>query len=108
MRFKFKAWHDGAKSMIPHRDQGFEGDVFNWLHERQPITILQFTGLKDKQGTDIYEGDIVRIAGVGNCKVEWDCCGYWAFGTDRLDYQDVIEDIESVVGNIYETPELLE
>lgn len=73
--------------------------------------IMQFTGLQDSKGVDIYESDIVYIAGTGNCKVEWDnCLSSFIFDNKRAgySYQDVIEDVERVVGNIHQNPELLD
>ena len=72
------------------------GEVFNV----DKNTICQYTGINDSEGNRIFEGDEVRVAGVRNLIVHWDCCGYWAFGDDRLDdYQDVIEDLESLTGH---------
>lgn len=66
----------------------------------------QYTGLKDKNGKEIYEGDIIfgqhKIIGDWKSRVYLLPTGVW-FGGAR--FEDV-EDFE-VIGNIYENPELL-
>lgn len=84
------------------------------------VILMQYTGLKDKNGKEIYEGDIVKIAGryfkdskvEHNFKVEYDESRAWfgvldALHTVSLNDFDYEEDLE-VIGNIYENPELLE
>ena len=59
--FKFRAWHETVKEMIPNEDQGFEGDVFNWKHQGQPIQIMQYFDLQDKNSIDYCVGDLVNV-----------------------------------------------
>jgi uncharacterized phage protein (TIGR01671 family) len=82
-------------------------------------TLMQFTGLKDKNGKEIYEGDIIRNS------MQSARCGYvieWWDGRFRAIFYNHGERIESinystpyfdrtddveVIGNIYENPELI-
>jgi uncharacterized phage protein (TIGR01671 family) len=73
--------------------------------------LMQYTGLKDKNGVEIYEGDVVEAKGYYQDKyiIEWVYDGWEIFdGKDGVvaDF-DEWEKLE-VIGNIYENPELLE
>lgn len=78
----------------------------------QVETVGQFTGFQDSKGQDIYEGDIVYIAGFGN-GVASICHANGAEFTDRNgDYRAARHaaaenDIGEVIGNIHTYPELL-
>jgi uncharacterized phage protein (TIGR01671 family) len=120
---KYKAWDVEKKEMIDDVfingqsghviclfNSGYEGDYS--LDKMIPI---EYTGVKDKNGKEIYEGDILRA---GNelttpWKVYWreDKCGYWAeqtrgsFLKSPLWGMGVDRHFE-VIGNIYTNPEL--
>lgn len=84
-------------------------------HCNQPYrngTLMQFTGLKDKNGKKIFEGDIVAFnEGQAPAVVEWQVfSGAW-----KLKSKDYVclcamrcMDLCEVIGNIYDNPELLE
>lgn len=66
---------------------------------------MQYTGLKDKNGVEIYEGDLVVENGsFGPYQVEYYKNGFYL--GDFLHSNWNAEDVE-VIGNIYENPELL-
>lgn len=102
-----------------------EGLVFMYnevgiLKEIDPETVGQYTGLKDKNGKRIFEGDIVQWKDENfnnyTSVVEWrgEKWNYPAFDLAKHDYecnglQYVHEDcIIEVIGTIYDNPELLE
>ena len=73
---------------------------------------MQYTGFKDKDGREIYEGDIIKYRN-NLYQIRWIFLGFYAHQINGRGFKELDEfvadtmDIE-VVGNIYENPELLE
>lgn len=110
---KFRVWDIDKKKFI----QGLTLRVDNMSESKKDWHILsQFTGLHDKNGKEIYEGDIVTIThnnvtAKGTAKVifSYEYSGGWVVtsnGIDRLNIGTRPKSFE-IIGNIYENPELL-
>ncbi len=110
---KFRAWDKRNKKMYKHEEiyiwDRFMKDDMSF----QYAPLMQYTGLKDKNGEEIYEGDILEYKSTFGKNertelllVSWsNTDGMWCMGYIRTDY--AIRN-SSVIGNIYEHPELLE
>jgi len=108
-QIKFRAW-DGTKMLLMHEictSTGLEGGLcsFEMLMESiSDMPLMQFTGLKDLQGKEIYEGDIVDYGNGRNKVVEFiDGC----FCICGITAMPKLMTLYPVIGNIYENPELL-
>ena len=130
--FKFRVWDTGSKryfydiSPLPAGFKNFHPILLNpgleaptlVVQGREEVIIQQYTGLKDKNGKEIYEGDIFESTNpkeiLVRFVVQW---GYrdnpysWGFKSllnegKSYEFYDV-KDSMKIIGNIYENPELL-
>ena len=110
-RFRFRAWDKTNNIMINEIGDGWFRLNFKNVCESDEFILEQCTGLKDKNGKLIYEGDIVKVTQLStNLPVVY----YQKFAMFELISNKYLvglhgsdENLE-VIGNIHENPELLE
>ena len=134
MRYiKFRAWDlDDKKMIYPsicfnekyvlQLNCEYAGQFNGKTYDTVKLPLMQFTGLTDKNGKEIYEFDIVEyyhnlhgshIGGKGIAHIRYnDDFARWQIAYKNIYEKEVWDDIDSkflyVIGNIYENPELLE
>lgn len=134
---KFRAYDGGSLSRMYQPEDVMVGNGNIWINDEDfdagewivnnDLELMQSTGLKDKDGQEIFEGDIVKRDGVKRPEVvrfgEWtdvDSLGYkeqyigFYFESEH-EGQEWLHSVEpqfnhlyKVIGNIYENPQLLE
>ena len=130
---KFRAWHKtweemGKVKRIRFDDDGnannvlFKGKEFGMNAKINEFELMQSTGLKDKNGKEIFEGDIVTDGEFARIVQYHQTLGFYMFdeeGNERFfsgsatleDFEEdakIVSEILEIIGNVYENPELLE
>ena len=113
-RFKFRFWDKETKTMQKTPKIELRQRItLDAIFDDDRVIFMQSTGLKDKNGKLIYEGDIVKIFHVSGTMqgkyfvdvIVWNDLRC-RFDTENYGIIDD-DDIYEVIGNIYESPELL-
>jgi uncharacterized phage protein (TIGR01671 family) len=120
---KFRIWNNKTRSWVhgPHENPSLDGVnlfgetiMFGYLLHEVSIEDynecipLQYTGLKDSKGKQIFEGDIVNVND-RNRLIEWRGAGFYCTWSDyALDSCWFCGGGPVVVGNVFENPELIQ
>lgn len=114
---KFRAWDKLVKKMVQPRDGDFIGwhSPTNW---KECYEIMQYTGLKDKNGNEIYEGDILNVIEKQDYSKKKEYKGHVVFSDTAMFAVKVgVKDMNikalmdyhliEIIGNIYDNPDLI-
>lgn len=119
---KFRIWDNKEKTMIENKDiysLNFGEYIYfssvsvgGFIWNDCDYQLMQYTGLKDKNGKEIYEEDVLDYGEFGKYKVIFNKASFKIQKLDNLNGnlhllgECFFDEIE-VIGNIYENPELL-
>lgn len=105
---KFRMWDFENRTMIDGDSLAFE-EYAPISHLLSQEGVMQYTGLTDRNGKKVYEGDLHKLGDEFGV-VEYHDGTYFVLGecVTRFLYQELTEQKGEVIGNIYENPELLE
>lgn len=121
-RFKFRAWDKFYKRFWTQEEMNEAGGFYycyGLTPNKSEFELMQCIGLKDKNGKDIYEGDILQSENKlmypgGPRVVEWEDFGLRytvKYEKDKDFYYHPMRGVDykwfEIIGNIYENPELI-
>ena len=119
---EFRAWdteneimvYDNENDTYGYWDGCQDSDIgmINHLLNRKEYIFMQYTGLKDKKGVKIFEGDIITVLmveGYEQFVAGWsdEYNGFRFTDNDGTDWNITSQNDIEVIGNIYDNPELL-
>src|SRR5690625_4684528 len=117
--FKLREWETNRKTMSYGKKSDFDDSIsFRFEHtEGGKRILMQYTGLKDIDGDEIYEGDIleygyevyrnpVPVRVIGQVKFDLGCF-LFSSNNKNIPLRDLYCERLKIIGNIYENPELL-
>lgn len=130
---RYRAWDSVEKKFVEHFFITDNGLICNMEKptseynspipiEKSELILMQFTGLKDKNGKEIFERDIVTDGEFARIVQYHQTLGFYMFdeeGNERFfsdsanleDFEEdakIVSEILEIIGNVYENPELLE
>ena len=111
---KFRAWDKNKNKMVYPTKKYTNGGLLEWFEDED---LMQYTGLKDKNGKEIYEGDVVKTGGdFGEVLYDDQHSGFIILfqphsakkksGCATL-ASTWPSPLKEIVGNIYENPDLI-
>lgn len=122
---KYRAWVEKEKEVVPVITIYFEGRTVTlpiqtpvtadeWWDETpwsfDDVVLMQFIGLKDARGVEVYESDILRFEHLKGTPHEYQTVNMtaWRFKTNQYEIYEIVDNqyVFEVVGNVYENPVL--
>lgn len=123
---RYRAWLKEDKEMVDveeinffNGEFDFIGDAITWMCKSDDCVLMQSTGLRDKNGKEIFEGDILNVeSDEENLKVSvfWDDKhALFMFESKKYNEEDALAELFEdnsysfkIIGNVHANPELLE
>lgn len=110
---KFRAWDESQNYMAYQGTSDLES-IQSFMHHFGDKTLMQFTGLHDKNGKEIYEGDVLNFGNNNHVEVKFENGAFTVF-SEPLGWDFDSEDIPiltdfkycEIIGNIFENADLV-